>query len=561
MSKRLVLSLVACLSAASACANEGEKVACTHTYEPAAAGYDFTADIDRWGQKKVRYDFTGNEKVGHIYVNSLPIFNTADPAENNVLYRWINKIHPKTHPWVFRDLILFKEGEPINNRFIAESERILRQQKYSSDASIRVVSMCDNVVDLEVITKEVWTLLPEVSAGTAGGKSQSSLGLHDSNFLGTGSLVTLSYSHNVDRDSVLVHYQNNNVRGSRIRFLTHLEENTDGYVRRLQADLPFYELNAKQSWGMNAIQSKEAAHQYSRGETITSIDAEREYFEAWIGHSAGLLDEKTNRFIYGAVYDRTRYAQLPGEPPTSPLPVDRTLTYPYFEFQQIENKYTVAYNINQIHREEDIHTGRSLRARVGFSAVENPRLIFEGNLSDTLVSRNKELFQGSAAWTGRWNFNTNEAEDVRLGLSLDYHHGQTDTRSLHFALKLVDTWNRNPERQVILGGATGLRGYPIHYAAGDASYLFTAEQQFFTNYSLFSLYNVGFVMFLDSGRAFYKGANGVDDGLLTDVGLGARFVPTKTDKDHVVHVDIAWPLKHLPGAHGVQVIVEVQKTI
>ncbi|HKI73826.1 MAG TPA: hypothetical protein VJ998_04250 [Pseudomonadales bacterium] len=558
---KLVLILIATLTAAGALAEKGEEIPCTRTYHPADASYDFTAAIDRWGQKKVRYDFDGNETVGHIYINSLPIFDTGDPKEDNFLYRWINRIHPKTHPYVFRQLILMKEGGPVNNHLIEESERILREQKFSSDASIRAVSDCNNVVDLEVITKEVWTLLPEVSAGTAGGKTQSSLGLHDSNFLGTGSLITLSYAHNIDRDSVLVHYQNNNLRGSRIRLLTHLEENTDGYVRRIQVDLPFYELNAKHTWGVVAAQSKQADHQYYRGDTVTQVDTEREFLQLWGGNSPGLKDNTANRFIYGVIYDRARFDPLAGIPTPAPMPDDRTLVYPYFEFQQIQNQYTVAYNINQINREEDIHIGRSLWARFGFSRVDAPRLIFAGGVSDTFISRDKELFQGTFDWHGRWNFDENRTEDTHVSVLLDYHHGQTSARSLHFSLKLVDTWNRSPEQQIILGGDTGLRGYPVHYATGDMSYLFTAEQQIFTHYSVFSLYNVGFVGFVDAGRAFYKGNRGVDDGVLTDAGFGVRFVPTKTDKDHVVHLDIGWPLKKVPGARGAQLIIQVQKTI
>lgn len=561
MSKHLILFLMTTAFAVSAFAEGGEKVPCTSTYKPADASWDFTADVDRWGQKESRYDFDGDETVGNIYINTLPIFNTNDPRENNALYRWINRIHPDTHPYVFRDLVLMKEGGPVNNHLIKESERILREQKYSSDASIRAVSECNHVVDLEVITKEVWTLLPEISVGTAGGKTQSSLGLHDSNFLGTGSLVTVSYAHDVDRNSILAHYQNNNVRGSRVQLLTHLEENSDGYVRTLQVDLPFYELNATRTWGISATQSKEAEHQYYEGNTVTSVDSEREYLQLWGGHSAGLEDERVNRFIYGAIYDRARFNPLPGSPAPAPLPGDRTLVYPYVEFQQIENQYTVAYNINQINREEDIHIGRSLWARLGLSRVDVLRMIFAGGLSDTLISRDKELLQGQVDWHGRWNFDTNEIEDTHLAVTLDYHHGQTATRSLHFSLALVDTWNRSLEKQVEIGGDAGLRGYPIHYATGDQSYLFTAEQQIFTNQSIFRLYNVGYVAFVDTGRAFYKGNRGIDDGVLTDVGFGVRLVPTKTDKDHVVHLDVGWPLKKRPGATGAQITIQVQKTI
>lgn len=563
---RILLLLIGVLMATAAAADDtsnskGKEIGCHPDYTPAPPGYDFTADVDRWGQKKIRYDFSGEETVGKIHINSLPIFDTTDPKENNALYRWINRIHPPTHPWVFRELILFKEGGPINNHMVDESERILRKQKYASDASIRVVSKCGNTVDMEVITKEVWTLLPEFKLNTTGGKSSTAIGLNDSNFLGTGSLLALSYAHEVDRDRVLLHYQNNNVKGSRIRLITHFEENSDGYVRNLQLALPFYELDATRTWGGQATQSKETEHQYYRGEAISAVDTEREYSQAWFGHSAGLVDGVTNRFVYGFVYDRKRYNVLPGETPTSPMPSNRRLAYPYFSFEQIQNDYGVAYNINQINREEDIHMGRSLNLTFGLSPVNTTRLIFNGYLSDTLTSRNKQLLQGQVNWQGRWNFDHSQVEDLRVTMSMAYHRGQTDSRSLYLGVRLQDTWNRDPERQVILGGSSGLRGYPFYYATGDASYLVTAEQRIFTNYSLFSLFNVGFVGFVDAGRAYSKSAGTPDDGLLTDAGFGIRLVPNKTDKEHVIHFDVAWPLKKLPGASGIQITAEVKKTI
>lgn len=416
-------------------------------------------------------------------------------------------------------------------------------------------------MDLEVITKEVWTLLPEISIGTAGGKSQASIGVHDSNFLGTGTRVWADYSHNPDRNGTLLHYQNDNVFGTRIRLLLHFENNSDGYVRRVNTDLPFYKLNAKRAWGLDTTQSKETDRQYARGDTISEVSTQRNYFDAWLGRSPGLVNGIANRFTYGVVYDNTHYTPLPDEMPTSPFPRNLKLVYPYIQFQQVQNQYAVAYNINQINRVEDIHVGRQLRVRFGLSGVDGTRLIFNGSLSGTFVSRMRELFQGRISWRGRWNFRDHRAEDTWVGAALDYHHGETPTLSLLLKLKLVDTWHRNPNQQVILGGATGLRGYPIDYAAGDRSVLFTAEQQWFTHYSIFSLYNVGVVGFFDAGRVTNTGKLGINDGLLSDVGVGLRFVPTKTDKDQVVHFDVGFPLKRLPGARGAQLLVEVKKTI
>jgi outer membrane translocation and assembly module TamA len=88
------------------------------------------------------------------------------------------------------------------------------------------------------------------------------------------------------------------------------------------------------------------------------------------------------------------------------------------------------------------------------------------------------------------------------------------------------------------------------------------EQRLFTDWSLFRLFNVGLVAFLDSGKSWYKANQTFENhGWLTDVGVGLRLVPDKTDIEHVIHLDVGYPLKKRPGAEGTQFKIEVKKTL
>jgi outer membrane protein assembly factor BamA len=66
---------------------------------------------------------------------------------------------------------------------------------------IRAVSYRDGVVDLEVVTRDRWTLDPSVSFSRQGGVNTDRIGLKEDNFLGTGLSVGYSRSSNVDRTS------------------------------------------------------------------------------------------------------------------------------------------------------------------------------------------------------------------------------------------------------------------------------------------------------------------------------------------------------------------------
>ena len=55
-------------------------------------------------------------RIGEIRVDTENIFDTADPKENKLLFRWANALHVRTHPDVIRRALLFKSGEPLSVR-------------------------------------------------------------------------------------------------------------------------------------------------------------------------------------------------------------------------------------------------------------------------------------------------------------------------------------------------------------------------------------------------------------------------------------------------------------
>jgi hypothetical protein len=63
--------------------------------------------------------------IGEIRVVSQDIFDTTDPKEDYLLFRWANALHIKTRPSVIRDALLFKSGDAVSVRAIEETERLL----------------------------------------------------------------------------------------------------------------------------------------------------------------------------------------------------------------------------------------------------------------------------------------------------------------------------------------------------------------------------------------------------------------------------------------------------
>ena len=120
--------------------------------------------------------------------------------------------------------------------------------------------------------------------------------------------------------------------------------------------------------------------------------------------------------------------------------------------------------------------------------------------------------------------------------------------------------NLDADQQILLGGDSGLRGYPLRYQAGEGRWLFTAEQRFFTNWFPFQLFNVGGAVFYDMGATWGRDPLGTpSQGLLRDVGFGLRLGNSRSALGNVLHIDVAFPLDGDPSIKSVQFLVETKE--
>jgi hemolysin activation/secretion protein len=77
---------------------------------------------------------------------------------------------------------------------------------------------------------------------------------------------------------------------------------------------------------------------------------------------------------------------------------------------------------------------------------------------------------------------------------------RTSSRFKFFAtVNGTTTSNLDPENQLLLGGDTGLRGYPLRYQAGTSMALLTLRR-YYTDWYPFRLFHVAAAAFFDMGR-------------------------------------------------------------
>ncbi len=107
--------------------------------------------------------------IGEVRVVAQDIFDEKNPGEGNRLFRIANRLHRTTRPGVIQSQLLFRPGDVFSPELVEESARLLRSHDYLYDVAIRPVLRGDGKVDVEVKTRDVWTLEGGASFGRAGG--------------------------------------------------------------------------------------------------------------------------------------------------------------------------------------------------------------------------------------------------------------------------------------------------------------------------------------------------------------------------------------------------------
>lgn len=527
---------------------------CNTDYSPATSGFEF---LDHAGDIQLPPETT----IGQITYTKLPVFDQSDPAENNAVYRWANRFHVLTKDRTLEQQLLFKEGDTYSGQVIEETARLLRQNKYLYDAAVRPVRLCGDDVDMEVITRDVWSFAPEMSVKRSGGKSSFRFSLRDTNVFGSGKQLAVASKSDVDRDTKQFLYRDGNVFGSRIVGRLNYMDSDDGTGFTARMFLPFVSLDSRRAWSVVAEGFERDDTQYFRSDKSSEIRHESDLYQVFYGFSKGLQNGISRRWSLGYRYEQHRYSPADELPPPGQFPRDRKLSYPFLLYESIEDSYSKSYNLDQILRTEDLHTGRRITSRIGYSPIDDRRLVIDSYLTNTLAFNPKSLLQHRARLIGFWNFDRSAAEELTLSYQLRYFHNQSRKRNFFALFSAIYSKNLNTDRQLQLGGDTGLRGYPQRYATGDRSYLLSLEQRFYSDVHLLNLIRVGWAVFFDAGKAWFPGGdNGAGNRLLMNAGIGLRLFSSKAELGRVIHLDIAIPANQRsdPEVDQVQYLVTIK---
>ena len=431
---------------------------------------------------------------------------------------------------------------------LLEAERILRNVDWLYDARVVPLRRCGELVDLMVLTRDVWTILPTVDFDRSGGESSWSLGLEDENLLGRGETLGVLFEEGVDRSGVGVFFFDPALAGTPWRMNLAAADNDDGHRLSLNLRHPFRSLGERSSGGFRLAEDQRIQPLFDTGFRAAEFRQRSRSGGFNLARSSGRVNGQVRRWEVGVSAWDFAFDRAPGNLQPERLPEDRRALYPYVRFEAIEDNFVPLPNLALIGRAQDLHLGRRLSASLGFSpdafGADDGRLIFDAGWRDALRPQESVIVAGRLDLRGAMTTSDREAENVFMSAGAELHLLQTDALRFYAALDGTYTRGLTDDIQLQLGGSRGLRAYPQRFQQGDRRLRLRVEERWYADGEPLRFFRWGTALFLDAGRAWFPDdPNSAEEGWLSNLGVGLRLMPTRLPTSGMIHLDLAAPLR------------------
>lgn len=491
-----------------------------------------------------------------IELTTNDIFNLEDP-QTIFLHRWANFFHIKTKSkTLYNEAAFFIEKCDLSQDDLEELERHLRGKKYIKDARVEFKENSDKV---SVETWDNWSLMPTVDFGRKGGKNKYAIGIKDRNLFGLGIDAEIESFTNDQRSGYKFKTQfplflNNNINAQ-----INLTSSDDGTSESIFVKKDFVSFDTSNAFSIGFDNFQQIDTQYKLGTTYNRFEHNQKYSTAswqWLNS-----DSKTNtlRFGIGFTNELHEFEEIAPQQSIDVLsapPANREFIYPYLNVEYLQKDFRKLTNLNLINHIEDFNLGWNLTAEIGTdigNTNTSPTLLWRSNLSKGIeVSANSFWFVTATFEGETYNDSTNKNRSV-FNINNEFFHKINESWGAYLKNSSQFSENQFQDNPIVLGGESGLRGYPLQYRHGNHSTQFTAEARYYPHINIYKLLELGGAAFVDTGRVFGSSDNTTNqDSWMTSVGVGARFYSTQTSEARVIHVDIIKPLTSDANVNGVE---------
>jgi hypothetical protein len=457
-----------------------------------------------------------------------------DPDERSWFARLANRLHFRTQAPVVRRELLLRPGEVYDSALVAESERNLRALGIFRRVQIDTVRTASGLV-LRVLTKDGWSTQLDWRFRSTGGEVAFTIGLIESNLLGTASAAAVRYQKNPDRSSVALSFRRRRLFAGTVGLGVLYENRSDGRSGAIDIERPFFALNSRRGFRLTAEDHDIRVLRFREGFDIARDTLTRR-FSLVRGSAAWALKASNTGFLRIGLAAQVRRDDTLriGSPASFPETVTGSLG-PYLIWNRARFLETRGYA--GFGREEDVDLGTTLS--VGLQLAPRAFGYERNGVGPAMAGRVGARLPAGFAYLDAF------ADGLFTGAGLDSGAVQlAGTVVLQPAARHVAVFHAEggwledpvPGEEFDLGLGSGPRAFGSHAFTGDRSFFVTAEYRYTVVEDLWGLVGLGLAGFVDHGGAWYSGSPRRTGW---DAGVGLRVGASRSTDTPALRFDLA----------------------
>lgn len=523
--------------------------------------------------------------IADVLVENRSIYEEDGPEDEpphgwvQRLAAWVaNRVHIRTRKGLIESELFFRPGDCFDRLLIEESERSLRSLPFLADADIRHVSAGDGRVNVIVATRDDWTLKLNARLELDQGLRFANLGAVEENFLGTGTLLGVYATEQVQQRDAGVQFRNPRVGRTRFDAAVSGGRTRTGSFFTESLSYPFAGEIGRwafvESYSLREDIFPFAAPALGKSAYV-GLPVQSRRAEVTVGRRFGPPGNLTVLAV-GVSWEGLRFSGYPGGVEMVPG-LDYSAREPADEasiraiggqvgprgiprFSVVAGKRNIRFitrrGLDAVRAEQDVRIGT--QALLAAATTLGGPEIGAGELSRELRG-SLSLFGGSAGdgWVFNSELNLEGAwvpgrrgagiRDV-LGEFDAYLYWQPAAGSRHtlvLGLSGAGGWDNERPFQLTLGGPAGVRGYGRLDFPAARRLVGGMEHRVALDAPFSDVFDLGLAVFADIGAGWQGNAPfSTDSGLRGAAGAGLRFAIPDGNR-RVIRLDLAVPLE--PG--------------
>ncbi len=463
----------------------------------------------------------------------------AEEARSNTLFRIANAIRFTTRTSVARRELLFKQGEVYDSAIVAESERNLRALGIFRDAVIDS-STVDGKLVVTVQTFDGWSTQLNLNGRFTGGTFTWAAGLAEQNFLGSATLVNVSYRKDVDRTAIRISTRLRRAFGSRIAASGYYETLSDGRRGGWAVGSPFRSFSDRRSLQLIGARADQRVLKFVTRSALDqdTIPYQRRAFLNRISAAVAPI-ATTSRYVRIGISAQIKREEFLLQRDTG-LAVPDTVTATIGTFVEYGRaNFKVVTHYNGFAQEEDLNLSTRVRVSgwIAPSAFGYERTGIGPRVNvHTGVSLPFGFLRASFLAGGLFTSAGLDSGRVAVSMTLGSQFFDRQATFLNVQAGILE--RPAPGREFDLGHGIGPRSFGPHSLTGDRAFWGTFEHRVFLVDEFLGLLGLGAAGFVDYGGAWFEGLAEPQYG--GNVGFGLRIGATRATGINVGRFDLGY---------------------